>query len=77
VIRHFLTYYLHRIKSWFLKIRPDPESMTSEERRDELKWVMDRANAICALEKHPGIYIRIGKEKYAQLVEQDRINNNE
>lgn len=52
----------------------DPLPKTAEERRKQLERLIDRANAICELENVPGVYIRIDEEKYAQLVEQDRLN---
>ncbi len=68
-----LDYYIRRIMEWAIKRLPTAEEMTSEQRRDEVEWLIDRANEMCDADQVPGVYIRIGKQKYAELVQEDKI----
>ena len=50
----------------------DPKSMTQEERSEQVNLLIRRANELCGHDRVPGRYIRIGEQKYAELVEKDK-----
>ena len=76
---HFpvLEYHWQRLKEWALNQDANPNSMTPQERGEELGRLLNRANDLCDADKIPGRYIRIDKRSYSRWIEYMRRNNDE